>query len=65
MTKKYVSVFAAMIFIICVYAFLLSNDVFEGMFKNDPFGWYFLAKGIFCALSLSLTCELLEVFKKK
>ena len=30
---------------ICVYSFLLGNDVFKGEFGNDTLAWYFLAKG--------------------
>ncbi len=45
---------------ICLYAFLLGNKVFEGRFENDTIAWYFLAKGIFCSLSLSLSVRVLE-----
>lgn len=50
--KKIVPLASWLIFLICLYTFLLGNKVFEGKFQNDPIGWYFLAKGIFCSLAL-------------
>jgi hypothetical protein len=44
---------------ICVYTFLDGSKLFEGLYKNDDLAWYFLAKGIFCSLSLCLSCEAL------
>jgi len=53
------------VFVICVYAFLVGNGVLEGKFENDPIGWYFLAKGIFCGLSLYLSYLVLEALRKR
>jgi hypothetical protein len=63
--RRFVSAAAILVFGICVYSFLLGNEVFEGKFENDGIAWYFLAKGIFCGLSLYLSVEILEVLKKK
>jgi hypothetical protein len=61
--KKWTSIAALVVLVICVYSFLIGNEVFEGKFKNDPIGWYFLAKGIFCSLSLYLSVNVLEVLR--
>ena len=61
--RKIVPPAAIIVFGICSYAFLLDNKVFEGKFENDPIGWYFLAKGIFCGLSLYLSCLVLETLQ--
>ena len=58
--KKIVSLAAIVVFFICLYSFMLTNGVFLGRFDNDPIGWYMLAKGIFCSLSLYLLVLLLE-----
>jgi hypothetical protein len=63
--KRVVLGAAVLVFSLCVYAFLLGNGVFEGKFDNDPIAWYFLAKGIFCALSLYLSYRVLEVLERK
>lgn len=65
--KRIVSMAAVVVFCICLYTFLLANGVFEGKFDNDPIGWYFLAKGIFCSLTLYLLVRVLEglLAKKK
>ena len=44
---------ALIVFVICVYAFLLGNKVFDGKFENEAIAWYILAKGIFCSVALS------------
>ena len=62
--KKGVFAAALVVLVICIYSFLLTNDIFKGQFKNDPIGWYFLAKGIFCSLSLYLSVSLLETLKE-
>jgi len=54
---------AIVVFHICLYAFLLGNDVFDGDFENEPIPWYFLAKGIFCSLSLCLSVRLLDAIE--
>lgn len=56
---------AAAVFVICTYAFLLANKVFEGKFENEAFGWYFFAKGVFCGLSLYISYQVLEALKKR
>ena len=62
--KKIIIPAAVIVFLICVYAFLLGNRVFQGRFENDPVSWYFLAKGIFCGLSLYISSRVLEVLSK-
>ena len=59
--KTVVNAVACIVLLICVHAFLLGNKVFEGKFETDAVSWYFLAKGIFCAISLHLSMRLLEV----
>ena len=61
--KKVVYMAAVIVFLICVYSFLLCNEIFDARFKNDPIGWYFLAKGIFCGLSLYLAYNILITLK--
>jgi hypothetical protein len=63
--KRVISIAAILVFGICVYSFLLGNKVFEGQFEKDAIGWYFLAKGIFCSLSLYLSAEIVEILRKK
>ena len=62
--RKIVPLAAILVFLICVYAFMLGNKMFEGRFENDPVSWYFLAKGIFCGLSLYLSCLVLETLQR-
>jgi hypothetical protein len=61
--KSIVKVSAVIVFLICLYTFLLGNKVFNGKFDNDGIAWYFLAKGIFCSLSLFLSVEVLEAIR--
>jgi hypothetical protein len=63
--KVLVSVAAIVVLLICVYTFLLGNEVFKGNFTNDGIAWYFLAKGIFCSLALYLLVRILEVLQTK
>ena len=63
--RKIVPWAALVVFVLCVYAFLLGNKVFEGHFENDAVSWYFLAKGIFCGLSLYLSCLVLETLQNR
>ena len=63
--KVLINTAAIVVLLICVYSFLVGNKVFNGKFDNDPIGWYFLAKGIFCSLSLYLSVRILEVLSKK
>lgn len=48
-----------------MYSFLQGNKVFGGKFENDAIAWYFLAKGIFCSLSLYLLYRVIEVLNRK
>jgi hypothetical protein len=59
--KLTVFIAAVVVLAICVYTFLLGNKVFDGQFSNDAVAWYFLAKGVFCSLSLYLSVRMLEV----
>lgn len=59
--KKIIPLASVAVFLICFYSFLLGNEVFKGKFSNDSIAWYFLAKGIFC----SLTLYILGLFLKK
>jgi hypothetical protein len=63
--KNAVSVAALIVFLICVYTFLLGNKVFEGQFENDGFAWYFLAKGLFCGIALYLLAIIIEKLAEK
>ncbi|MDD5645109.1 MAG: hypothetical protein PHO00_06655 [bacterium] len=58
--KLLVYMSAATVFLICLYVFLLGNEVFKGNFSNDGFAWYFLAKGIFCSVALCLLYLILD-----
>ena len=51
---------AVIVFVICLYAFLLGNEVFEGHFKNEAIAWYILAKGIFCSVALVALSRILD-----
>ena len=63
--KRFVSIAAVLVFGICVYSFLLGNQVFNGKFENDGIAWYFLAKGIFCGLSLYLLGQIVEILRNR
>ncbi|MEP6686145.1 MAG: hypothetical protein ABJB22_05155 [Verrucomicrobiota bacterium] len=52
---------AFVVLIVCVYAFLLGNKVFEGKFENEAIAWYIFAKGIFCFVSLIASSRILDV----
>lgn len=62
-SKPFVYSAALLILALCTYAFLLAAEVFEGKFRSEPLGWYFLAKGVFCSISLVLTRELLQAIR--
>ena len=64
--KLIVRTSAIVVFLICLFAFCLANGIFEGEsdFQNDALGWYFLAKGIFCCLSLFLSVDILEAIRE-
>ena len=51
---------AAIVFVLCVYSFLLGNKVFEGKFENEAISWYILAKGIFCFVALITFSRILD-----
>ncbi len=61
--KTFVSVVAVAVFLICLYTFLLGNEVFKGKFANEGIPWYFLAKGLFCSVALYLLVCILETVK--
>jgi len=63
--KTVICTAAVIVFLICVYAFLIGNKVFEGRFENDPIAWYFLAKGIFCSLALYLWVRVLAALSQR
>jgi formate-dependent nitrite reductase membrane component NrfD len=63
--KVAVSIAAILVLLICVYSFLLGNDVFKGKFANESIPWYFLAKGLFCSIALYLLVSILEALKNK
>lgn len=63
--KKIVFFASWMIFLICLYTFLLGNKVFDGKFENEVIPWYFLAKGIFCSLALYILFLVLEKLNSK
>ena len=56
---------AVAVFLICLYTFLLGNEVFKGRFVNDGLSWYFLAKGLFCSFALYLLALILEQIQSK
>lgn len=63
--KLLVTIAAVTVFLICFYTFLQGNEVFAGKFKNEVIPWYFLAKGIFCSVSLYLLALILEQIAAK
>lgn len=63
--KKTVSIASIIVFLICLYSFLLGNNVFEGKFTNESIPWYFLAKGLFCAIALYLLAIIAEKLTEK
>ncbi len=61
--KKLVIAAAIVVFVICIYSFLLGNGVFAGKFENESIAWYILAKGIFCSLTLYLSFKIIEALE--
>ena len=61
--KIIVKTAGVVVFLICLYAFLLGNKIFKGEFENDGIAWYFLAKGIFCSVSLFVSVDILEAVR--
>lgn len=62
--KKFVVVVAIIVLLLCIYSFLLGNDIFGGKFDNDALAWYILAKGFFCSLGLFLLVCILESLER-
>lgn len=62
---RFIRVAAVIVFLICLYAFLLGNKVFHREFENDAISWYILAKGIFCSVSLWLFAAIWEALKQR
>jgi hypothetical protein len=65
MNKLKLMVYAVAIAVlaVCVYCFMLGNDVLKGKFANESIAWYFLAKGLFCSVALYLLVNILEVLR--
>jgi hypothetical protein len=63
--KRITCAAAAVVLAICVYTFLLGNEVFAGKFRNDGMAWYFLAKGIYCSLTMYLLALVLELLHQR
>ena len=61
--KPAVYTVAAVVFSMCAYAYCRGTGLLEGRYKEDPLALYFLAKGIFCAMSLVLTHAVLEAVR--
>jgi hypothetical protein len=54
---------AVLVFGICLYVFL-RGTFHEGGFKEDLLCWYFLAKGIFCSVSLIVSLQVVEALTR-
>ena len=52
---------ALVVLLICIYAFLLGNKVFDGKFENEAIAWYILAKGIFCSVALIALARIIDL----
>ncbi len=52
---------AVVVFLMCLYSFLLGNKVFEGKFENEAISWYILAKGIFCPVVMISLARIIDV----
>ena len=61
--KIIVKTAGVLVFLICLYTFLEGNELFAGKFKNEIIAWYFLAKGIFCSISLFISIDILEAIR--
>jgi hypothetical protein len=61
MINRYLVYTAAIaVWLACFHLFLLATGLYEGKFDNESIGWYILAKGIFCSVSLVLARSILE-----
>ncbi len=56
---------AVVVLLMCVYAFLLGNKVFDGKFENEAIAWYILAKGIFCSVALVALARIVDLLIAK
>ncbi len=63
--KIMVNAAAVVVFGLCFYASELGSKLLEGRFKLEPFTLYFLAKGIFCSVSMHLSVRILEALSTK
>lgn len=52
------------VFALCAYACVQGLIDSNGRFQDNGFSWYFLAKGIFCSLSLILSLRILDVLTR-
>ena len=59
------TVAAFAVLLICIYAFLLGNKVFDGKFENEAIAWYILAKGIFCCVALIALARIVDLLIAK
>lgn len=59
------TVAALIVFLLCVYSFLLGNKVFDGKFENEAITWYILAKGIFCPVALIALARIVDLMIAK
>ena len=65
MTHRFVVYAAAiLVWLACFHLFLLATGLYEGQFENESIGWYILAKGIFCSLSLVLARSILDEIRR-
>jgi hypothetical protein len=63
--KKITVILSLIILAICVYSFLIGNEVFKGKFANDAISWYILAKGIFCSVMLYFIVLIMDILRNK
>ena len=53
------------VFGLCFYTSDFDSQVIAGRLKTEPFALYFLAKGIFCSVSLHFSVRILEALSPK
>ena len=63
--RNSVALASVIVLLICIYSFLLGNNVFGGKFENEAIPWYFLAKGLFCSVALYLLAIIAEKLTEK
>ena len=54
---------AVAVLAICVYIFV-KGSLRDGRWHEDLLAWYFLAKGIFCSISLVLSLRVVEILSR-